>query len=125
MLNKFGFCSSYKEANNYRRNAASVQGVDAISDIEGIFVQYMADNTDHATKTLDGYGAVHVKGQIMTFTPSISTSRIIPRSTVNMEDVKKICHVKLAKIFRLYLTTFVRGHHSVRTPRTSGASLLV
>ena len=32
---------------------------------------------------------------MMTFTPVISTSRIIPRSTVNMEDVKEIWHAKL------------------------------
>ena len=44
--------------------------------------------------------AVHVMGQMMTFTPAISTSRIIPRSTVNMEDVKEIWHAKL--IIQIY-----------------------
>ena len=67
-LNKFGFSSSYKEANNYRKNAASVQGVDAISNIEGTFIQYMADNIYHASTALDGYGAVHIMGPL--FQPS-------------------------------------------------------
>ena len=108
MLNKFGFCSSYKEDNNYSINAASVQGVDAISDIEGTFVQYIADNIEHATKTLDRSGAVSVMGQIMTFTPAISISRIIPRSTVNMQYVKNICHVKfiIQNLYREIQSTY-------------------
>ena len=57
----------------------TVQGVDAFSDIERTLIQYMADNIDHATKSLDGSGVVHVMVEMMTFTPAISTFRIIPK----------------------------------------------
>ena len=50
---------------------------------------------DHATRTLDGYGAVHVMGQMATFTPAVNSTRKVPRVKVNMDDVKKIGHVKL------------------------------
>ena len=58
----------------------TVQCVDVFSDIEGTLIQYMAaGNIDHTTKSLDGSGVVHVMGEMMTFTPAISTFRIIPK----------------------------------------------
>ena len=95
MIGKFGFCSSYTEATKYRKNAAATQGVDIINDIANTFGQYQADNVDHASKTLDGYGSIHVMGQMATFTPAINATRRVPRVTVNMDDLKKIGHVKL------------------------------
>ena len=74
MLHKFGFCSSYTEATKYRKSTAATTGVDVIDDVGEAFVQYQADNIDHASCTLDGYGSVHVMGQMATFTPAISTS---------------------------------------------------
>ena len=74
------FCSSYTEASKFRCNAAATQGV---------------DNVDHATRTLDGHGAVHVMGQMATFTPGIQSARTVPRVKVNMDDVMKIGHVTL------------------------------
>jgi hypothetical protein len=64
MVGKFGFCSSYTEASKYRKNAATTQGVDIINEIADTFVQYQADNVDHDSKTLDGYGTIHVMGNI-------------------------------------------------------------
>lgn len=90
-----GFCSSYTEAAKYRSNAATTQGVDLPDDIVETFMQYQADNVDHATRTLDGYGAVHVMGQMATFTPAIKSTRKVPRVKVNLDDVKRIGHVKL------------------------------
>lgn len=95
MINKFGFCSSYTETSKYRRSAAATVGVDVIDDIGESFVQYQADNVDHASKTLDGYGAVHVMGQMATFTPAIPSRRQIPRVKVSIDDLKKIGHVKI------------------------------
>jgi hypothetical protein len=95
MISSFGFCSSYTEASKYRRSAATTQGVDVINEITDTFVQYQADNVDHASKTLDGYGTIHVMGQMATFTPAIKVTRTVPRVNVNMDDVKKVCHVKL------------------------------
>jgi len=95
MINKFGFCSSYTEASKYRRSAAATLGVDLIDDIGDSFVQYQADNIDHASKTLDGYGTVHVMGQMATFTPGIAAARKVPRVKGSIDDLKKIGHVNI------------------------------
>ena len=58
MIGRFGFCSSYTEACKYRKNAATTQGVDLVNEIGDSFAQYQADNVDHASKTLDGNGAM-------------------------------------------------------------------
>ena len=49
--------------------------MDQIEAIENAFVQYQADNVDHACKTLDGYGSVHVMGQLATFTPGVKVTQ--------------------------------------------------
>ena len=95
MINKFGFCSSYTEASTYRRSAVATQGVDVIEDLSDSFVQYQADNIDHASRTLDGYGSVHVMGQMATFTPAIVATRKVPRIKVSIDDLKKIGHVTI------------------------------
>ena len=95
MINKFGFCSSYTEASTYRRSAAATRGVDVIEDLSDSFVQYQADNIDHASRTLDGYGSVHVMGQMATFTPAIVATRKVPRIKVSIDDLKKIGHVTI------------------------------
>ena len=95
MINKFGFCSSYTEASTYRRSSAATQGVDVIEDLSDSFVQYQADNIDHASRTLDGYGSVHVMGQMATFTPAIVATRKVARIKVSIDDLKKIGHVTI------------------------------
>lgn len=96
MINTLGFCSSYTEASKYRRNAATTQDVDLrIEEIADTFVQYQADNVDHASTTLDGCGSIHVMGQMGTFTPALKVTRRVPRLKVTMDDLKKVCQVKL------------------------------
>ena len=97
MINRLGFCSSYAEANKYRSNASAVQGVDLPEEVSQTFVQYQADNVDHASRTLDGHGSIHVMGQIATFTPGIKTIRNIPRLKVDMEVVKRLAKVNLVE----------------------------
>ena len=78
MVNKFGFFSSYTEATKYRQSSATTQGVDISSDITDVFVQYEADNIDHANKTLDGNDTIHVMDQMATFTPGIKAVWKVP-----------------------------------------------
>ena len=66
-----------------------------MNEIGDSFAQYQADNVDHASKTLDGNGAIHVMGQMATFTPAVKTKRVVPRMEVNMNDLKNIGQVKL------------------------------
>ena len=97
MISKLGFCSSYSEANKYRTNAAAVQGVDLPEEVSASFMQYQADNVDHALRTLDGYGSIHVMGQMVSFTPAIKGVRKIPRLKVDMEIVRRLARVKLVE----------------------------
>ena len=97
MLRKLGFCSSYSEANKYRTNAAAVQGVDLPEEVSRSFIQYQADNVDHASRTLDGHGSVHVMGQMATFTPAIKSVRQIPRLKVDMEVIKRLAQVNIVE----------------------------
>ena len=95
MINRFGVCSSYTQASKYRTNAATVQGVDVIGDIEDVFVQFQSDNVDHASRTLDGYGSINVMCQMATFTPAVKAKRVVSRLTADMRDHKDIAHVQI------------------------------
>ena len=95
MVSKLGFCSSYSEADKYRANASVVQGIDLPEEVTRSFLQYQADNVDHASRTLDGCGSVHVMGQVATFTPAIKIIRQIPRLKVDMKIVKRLAHINL------------------------------
>lgn len=97
MINQLGFCSSYTEANKYRSNAAVVQDVDLPEQVACSFLQYQADNVDHASRTLDGHGSIHVMGQMATFTPAIQSTRRIPRLRVDMEVIKQLAKVNLVE----------------------------
>ena len=70
-VNKFEFC-------NHTRCSATKQGVDISSDITDVFLQYQADNIDHANKTLDGNDTIHVMDQMATFTPGIKAVWKVP-----------------------------------------------
>ena len=52
------------------------------------FLQFMADNIDHNTQTLDALNTFYIMGMIKSITPGIKcTSRIIPCEEVTAEDV--------------------------------------
>ena len=56
-LNSLGFCCSYTDVKNFERSAAMQQGTDLSGyDDNSQCVQYVADNADHNSRTLDGLG---------------------------------------------------------------------
>ena len=85
-LHQFGFCCSYNEVILFRQNAAVDQGTD-IPAYNGQFVQYVADNVDHNTRTLDGNNTFHGMGMITTVTPGTSEVRYVPRRKVKPEEI--------------------------------------
>ena len=97
MLSKLCFCYSYSEDNNYRTNGAAVQEFELPEEVSWSFIQYQADNVDHASRTLDGHGSVHVMVQIATFTPTIKSVRQIPWLKVDMEVIKQVAQVNLVE----------------------------
>ena len=92
MVSKLVFCSSY--SNKYRANATHAQGNDH-PGVTRSSSQYQSHNVDHASRTLDGYGSVHIVGQVATFTPTIKIIRQIPRLKCDMGIVKRLTHINL------------------------------
>ena len=54
-------------------------------------LQYVADNVDHDTVTLDGKNTVHYMGMIAAITPNCgNTAYTIPRLNVTNEELKSL-----------------------------------
>ena len=77
-----GFCSSYQIVQKYERSAAASHGTDIPGYTPGRFMQYIADNIDHNTRTLDGTGTFHGMGIIAAITPGTKTSKPAPNKVV-------------------------------------------
>ncbi|KAK7088302.1 hypothetical protein V1264_022235 [Littorina saxatilis] len=94
-LYSLGFCSSYKEVLTYEMNAA-VSENNVAFQVDGHFTQYIADNLDHNTATLDGWNTFHGMGMIATVTPIIGkTDRIRRRTDVKPEEIVKRAKVDI------------------------------
>ena len=62
--------------------------------MQGQFLQFIGDNIDHNTQTLDGLNTYHGMGMIKAVTPGINwISRIIPCVEVTAEDVAAVARV--------------------------------
>ena len=89
-LNKMGFCSSYSEVLRFLANAAASQGLDLPEVTEEKTLQFVADNVDHNTATLDGRNTFHGMGMIAVITPGLYKPRKIPRRKVSISEVAAI-----------------------------------
>ncbi|XP_063399578.1 uncharacterized protein LOC134684250 [Mytilus trossulus] len=87
-LNSLGFCSSYYEVQKFESSAAAVQGVDLPGDISNSFVQFVADNVDHNTRTIDGLNTFHGMGIIAGITPVTKRTQPIPRIAFSTDKIK-------------------------------------
>lgn len=78
IFNSHGFCASYHETLLYE---ASVAKFDDVRLKNGAFVQYVHDNADFDTNTIDGKNTFHNLGRIEIITPasSIEEKRPVPR----------------------------------------------
>ena len=86
-LHAHGFCSSYPTVQKFKRSASASHGTDIPGYTPGHFVQYIADNFDHNTRTLDETGTFHGMGIIATITPGTTKSKPIPNKVVTVEDI--------------------------------------
>ena len=59
-------------------------------NVEGSFIQYVADNVDHNVCTIDGHGTFHGMGMIAAITPKLKLSQAIPKVKVMNEDITKL-----------------------------------
>ena len=100
LLNRCGFCCSYKEVKKFEHNAALEHGID-ICNIEQSqpFIQYVADNVDHNLRTLDGKGTFHGMGIIATITPAAKFNLSIPRKKIATNASQELARVGKIKIY--------------------------
>ncbi|KAK6186089.1 hypothetical protein SNE40_008194 [Patella caerulea] len=82
-LNKFGFCSNYKEVMRFECSAAVGNSAHISKLNEKQSVQFVADNVDHNIRTLDGHNTFHGMGIIATVTPGLSEESKLERLTVS------------------------------------------
>ena len=61
-LHGLGFCSSYQNVQKYQLSAVVSQPLETPCLMQGQFLQFMADNIDHNTQTLDGLNTFHDMG---------------------------------------------------------------
>ncbi|CAC5420074.1 unnamed protein product [Mytilus coruscus] len=97
-LNSLGFCSSYYEVQKFESSAAAVQGTDLPGDVSNSFVQFVVDNVDHNTKTIDGLNTFHGMGIIAGITPGTKRTQPIPRIAFSSDEIKA-----LAKVLRQFI----------------------
>ncbi|KAL8586693.1 hypothetical protein ACOMHN_038679 [Nucella lapillus] len=90
-----GFSSSYTEVRKFERNAAHAHGIRLPETTENTVIQYVADNVDHDTATLDGRGTFHGMGIIASVTPGVKAARRVPRRDVSLKDIKAIGQIKI------------------------------
>ncbi|XP_071165969.1 uncharacterized protein [Mytilus edulis] len=94
-LNSLGFCSSYYEVQKFESSAAAVQGVDLPGDISSSFVQFVADNVDHNTRTIDGLNTFHGMGIIAGITPGTKRTQPIPRIAFSTDEIKALAKIEI------------------------------
>ena len=95
-LNQHGFCASYAEITRFERSSAVSGGTDIPECEDGHFIQYVADNADHNTRTIDGKNTFHGMGMIAAVTPGTKhIHKLIPRVKVTTEDIISVGHVNI------------------------------
>ncbi|XP_011707609.1 PREDICTED: uncharacterized protein LOC105462604 [Wasmannia auropunctata] len=105
VLSALGFCSSYQEA--VRLEISAIMRSPISIDSQS-FSQFVFDNADFNTQTLDGLNTFHAMGGIQCLTPStaIAPDQKIERLTFNATfNAHEQCqHLKLSEISDLFLS---------------------
>ena len=79
----------------FERCAAVSHGTELPNICSGQFLQYVADNVDHNTRTIDGLNTFYGMGMIARVTPRTDARRTVPRITVTQEDVAAVGRIKI------------------------------
>jgi hypothetical protein len=87
-LNSLGFCCSYSEVQKYEANAAAaLSNKIPCQESDDPFLQFVADNVDHNTDTIDGRGTFHGMGIIASSTPGSEVTVSVPRQDVSLDHL--------------------------------------
>lgn len=97
-LANIGLCENYNETMRFESSIMKDPQNFAIN-IDS-FIQFIWDNADHNTKTIDGTGTFHIMGGIISVTPSSAVTTnyflpLIPYEKNDKKGLKKVCVEKL------------------------------
>jgi len=67
-----------------------LQGTDLPGNVQGHFIQYIADNVDHNIRTIDGHNTFHGMGIIAGVTPETKGPKPVPRITMTSDDIAAV-----------------------------------
>jgi hypothetical protein len=95
-LNSLGFCSSYAEIQKFECFAAAEKGNDIPNFADESFLQYVADNVDHNSGTLDGNDTFHGMGIMAAVTPGLFGTNPIPRKDVTSEQIALLAKINIS-----------------------------
>eukprot|EP00745_Piridium_sociabile_P028795 TRINITY_DN4651_c0_g1_i13.p1 TRINITY_DN4651_c0_g1~~TRINITY_DN4651_c0_g1_i13.p1 ORF type:complete len:569 (-),score=93.64 TRINITY_DN4651_c0_g1_i13:45-1751(-) len=123
-LNKLGICSSYSEVQKFHLNAAVTQGLDLPEITEGKTLQFVADNADHNSATLDGRGTFHGMGAIAVVTPGTKKPLRIPRKTVDIKEVVELGKINI-HFYRYVKSVGHRREIKLKNPLCTGYGIAV
>lgn len=96
VLHSLGFCASYSEVQRFEANAAVHQETDLYSNLEELFEQFVADNVDNNTLTLDGHNTFHGMWILLSLTGS-SEGHFgnIPRKPIESLDPAQAAKIEI------------------------------
>ena len=96
ILHSLGGCCSYAEVTSFDSNAAAVHGTD-IPGFSGNAesVQYVADNVDHNSCTIDAYNTFHGMGILASVTKGTFSSQRVPRMKVDTQDILRASRIPI------------------------------
>lgn len=98
-LYQHGFGCSYSEVQAYEKCAALAEGLELDTEVgesnSERAVQFIADNVDHDTATLDGHGTFHGMGIVAAVTPAISSEKLIRRTKVSANDILQVGRINI------------------------------
>ena len=95
LLHKLGFITSYTEASDFRRCAAAEQATGFAFSEEDALLQFMADNVDHDTETVEGKGTVHMMGMMACVTPAVPSKSVIKRQKISNQELVEIGKINI------------------------------
>jgi len=120
-LYAFGFCSSYSEVLQFEKCAAITSKSDLDDGLPNTpFLQFISDNADHNSRTLDGKDTFHGMGTIVTITPALRQKRIpIQRRNVTALEIKEASQIQVLPYFSKKGSSHV-VFEAFKSPNVSG-----
>jgi hypothetical protein len=86
-LHSLSFSSSYSEIKRHQSCAAVEQENHILEVKDCTSLQFIADNVDHNSCTIDGHGTFHGMGIIAGLTPGFKCDSAVPRAEVSKESI--------------------------------------